>query len=934
METKSLSSKNIENKSEKLATLFGKKNKSTDVQNLTAMFDLDPNRKRNKPVKNVSESERLSSLFDLNVQKSSKEKLANMFGLDPNRKKKIDATTSQKLASLFDISPKTKDDSIMHKVTDILKSETQEKTKIDNLVKTYGLSFISDWLSTNWKPILWNIAYATATAIAIACAYIFITSSSWFILLSVLKEFGTTAIPGVLLSAIKKTGIDIGMNTTISQLLSTAKRNASVKNILEKQVPEGYLKNVLNSLGCDTKSIKVEHIISNVVNNSLSFAGSMATGMSIGDFLFVRSVALIPTIATGGYTAVKKMVSSISDLKRNVETTVLSGKQNTQETIINETISTGNNKTITKEINIVQKTGEKVKENVESSVHIPIISEALKDNTKIAFAGTTAITLISLALTNNTSGIADIVKNLSGSIIEKGAIGAVNIVKESDLAKSIIINTLIDKIGINKVLEAFSDRLTSVDKEKITKWSEMVKNEKSEGLIHKIFRKISGGEYLDIKTLKGMSLDALAKKYKKLRPDQNIDKLKKLSSESLQKLIYEEQLANQQKLATLLSSAIATTLKTAVVTGTLQITKSAFSKIDEINKELENVEKEMLKQKTLDKTKFQTKADDPSIIKESSKAQAQKLKQEFREAQGKTKFQTVTEDPSIIKESSKAQANLRKQEFREAQAKAQLEEGMKLRQTSLDEGQLLKEASKAQAQKLKDQFRQTQTAQQIKNEEIKNNEIQHRLKKLEQIAEKHKLKNAAQLEDLAQKLGVVIINTQGTAFGIPPDSTLLNPELQRSLDFEFTPVAQKIALETAKASTSWIPIIGWAQSTINQINLNLDIVEQINNIKNVIDVVTTIKAGESVEEVMNSQEALKSLLKMRIPSISTIVEEIIKTDTLSAKHVVLQALKDKILYGWDDKTTAREIAKKFLGTGEYGQAVAEMIGESFLKMIF
>ena len=559
---------------------------------------------------------------------------------------------------------------------------------------------------------------------------------------------------------------------------------------------------------------------------------------------------------------------------------------------------------------------------------IPVLQNAVDSNKVWMAASAAAVTLATLALSKDPETLVNSVKTLSGIVLDNSKL-VYDFAKESDIAKGLAMQMLIEKVGINKIIDTFADSISLNDQVKFRELK-TISNWKADKL-KKFFSKIVGGTFMSVDDIKTADKNVLENKYKRLRPNLSIEQIKRFSKANLQEMVYEAQLENHKKVTAFLSAIIGNSLKVATASVVLKVSKSIYSSVTEINNELSKLEA-LQSQKDMPMN-----IDDPELLKQASKATAQKLKDDFRTKQKDIEISSQKDvhmkidDPELLKQASKASSQKLKDDFRMQQKKA----GIPL---NIDDPNLLKEASKAAAQKLKTEFRLAQAkafeeAELLKVQQQADTEFvkARRELKIQQNKLKNDIKNAATLEKLANEFNVVIVNPDGSSHGLPPENVIMDERIQNELSkMEFTPLAQKLTQEAVKLSTHWIPGIGWIQTGIDRVNLGLDIAEQAKKIGRIVQMITDLNSGIEIQSESENMQTVGNLLKMRVPGLKEAVGTLYETDTLNAKIVVMRAMKDKILNGWDDATFARELAKKFLGTEDLGVDTAVKIGETIM----
>ena len=189
------------------------------------------------------------------------------------------------------------------------------------------------------------------------------------------------------------------------------------------------------------------------------------------------------------------------------------------------------------------------------------------------------------------------------------------------------------------------------------------------------------------------------------------------------------------------------------------------------------------------------------------------------------------------------------------------------------------------------------------------------------------LREAAHLQQLSKSMNIVITDPQGQSYAIPVDDLLLDPRLQHVLkDMTFTPLAKYLAMETAKSSLNWVPGLGYVNQAINSANWFMDVTEKLKDVYKVTNVALEIVNGESkIDAGAKNIETLDWLLKKRLPSLTDAVDRLVQLEKVNMKTLLLETLRDKILYQWDNDKVAYEIGKKIIGKEAVGLAESTLL---------
>lgn len=739
----------------------------------------------------------------------------------------------------------------------------------------------SEWAWKYMKPILWTTVWSTSLTLCISIAYIYATAGSWGILLGTLQYLGISVIPSAVLKGLKSAGIGIATDMTVSSLISMAKKNKRVRNILETKIPEGYTKKVLEKFGVDTRRLDYESITSQTMANATNFAWYIGTGNMAG-FFYSSAVRFGTKTGLSIFKKVKSKKGKISfkPAKEIVERTEKL-KQVVANNVLNEpkdkNLVREVNKSINKEVvnldNSIEIDGKKPKRIVNVPKRVELtesIKEVITNNRKSVYASAIALSTVAIAMSGDATEFGDIIKdqisNYGQDALEKIAdlsLSSFNFAKESEIAKTALVGVVLDKVGVNKVIDLFADKLTSTQKREIKTLSEAIRLERKKNIINKIseslFFTLSGGKRYTTNELKNMSRTELKRVYKTLNPRNK--RYEKYTSAKFRDLIVAEQDERLKRLNGMFTTAISGTFKavtsSVVYEASVEGYAYANSSMNELNLAQLELEREMDLAEGLKERKI-------SIEEAESKRISERLerKREAVEKSKAAKFKT---------EERKARERLEKN---------------------------------------------------IRHEKA--------LERLRSRIETRKLREHALDEKLAREMNIAVVTDQGIAHPLPSEDILLPEKLQEALDWKFTPLSQYAAKEVIKSSTEYVPGVGWIQAAINKVNMGLTVGETLKDIGKVGEVLVRLEMGETGVEIKPTLGGLDEILKTRLPSITTAVDDVIKTDKLVAKDVVLRALKDKVIEGWDNKRTAYEIGKVFLGgTGEdFGIDITSLYGEN------
>lgn len=761
---------------------------------------------------------------------------------------------------------------VTDEVSEILTSDQTQDSKISSLrslTERLGISTgtFSEWIWGYSKPVLMVCAYTVLIAVASYASYAFLFGGSWLIFLETLKHVGVTAVPTAITKALGSAGVKLVSNLSVEALINHANSNPKLKKILSQKVPTSYAKNILEKFGVDTENLKYEDITKTVLSSSMNLGYYTATGNLAGYFLSaglgagMRATSSVFThvhrkiIGTKAEkyitTASQNVINSVANEATRASThTRTSVQQFTVNTIEENTVSTHNER----ERASSEQTHEPPPKTEISKKFLVVVN----DN-KILTASTAIATgLVAVALSGNADGLIESMNHSIGTYGPEAlskfgeiAVSLTNIAKESAIAKNILVNVIVRKVGVDKFITGFTDTLNPQDVSKL--------KSSDPNTFQKILAKIVGDKIYSRKELRTLKEKELLGILKKLSP---VSVPEGANRQQLRKTIFLLQGERMRRLTGIVSNVVRETLTTAAVSLTVEVVDTTYAyasmRMEELDLELAKVE------------------------------EARAIQQGLRE---------------------------REASLKEASLKAETER--------LERRAAAKAASSVARERHLHRKAQSQTLKAIKHTAA--------LERLELRTAQRELIKSALAEKLARDMDVVITNPEtGVSHPLPPENLILNEEIQNALEWNFTPLMQYVTKETAKATTSWIPGVGWAQAAINKANIALTTAETTKNIGKIVEVITRLEAGDTsvkADELVLGK--LDDVLSFRVPSLTDAVENLIKTDTLNAKEVVLRALKDKIINGWDFKRTAYEIGQKFLvGTGEdFGVNIPTEIGE-------
>lgn len=437
---------------------------------------------------------------------------------------------------------------------------------------------------------------------------------------------------------------------------------------------------------------------------------------------------------------------------------------------------------------------------------------------------------------------------------------------------------VINKAGFQSLVDKFVDILTPSQLANIKKLhssANAIKGDKKgqTTFINQIFSELVGDRIYTEGMLKEMSIEQI----KEIAKLQNI----KLSGDkkSLIDTIVNNQNLRLNNFSSIvikgLSATIKTVVATAVLGGTFSYAHANLGKAA-LEKEIEKA---------------------PPITEEQLRAVKE--------------FETKMEETQ--RSLAHAKIGIRKEAV-EAREKVQFEEGMKLTQEKL-------------AAEKRARFEELVKARPVKPVEI--SRAEHvKVAGAIKLA-KRQLADSFRLEEITKNLNIIVTDAAGIAHPIPIDTLLLDQRISKVLeDIEFTPLAQYLSQQAIKSSVSWLPGVGWVNEALMTTNWSLDLAEKIKDVYKVANVVLKVVKGESAIDIGESSiKTLDGLLKLRLPTLGDTIDRYVRMDRVNLNQVVLAALRDKIVFGWDNQRVSYEIGKKIMG-----ENVSEMTEKGIARL--
>ena len=882
---------------------------------------------------------------------------------------------------------------------------------------------VKTWIYDNWRAIMWKIGWGTAIILGVMLAWVFFFAGSWGLLLAFLKYLGYKLIPGALWSILRASGINVAKSIGIDKLSKLVKKNKKIQRVLESKVPDGYLRGALSKVGVDVDNLRYEDVAKRVTSHSTSLVTAYLTGGFVNYAVSTSvNVGIFGAKKIGG-AAKNKAVAAISSVK----SAAVKVKENVISAVINpETTQTPAEVIVqTAEVTAPREASTRTllrrKEPPAKFEVSEATEEVLSNNKKMVYATVASAVALGLALVGAKSDVGpaltSFLKPLGENVVGKmGDVGryTFDFVKESTIAKNLVFGYLIEKVGIGKVIDAFSDKLLPGDLEELKTMQSAYKADKTsiKKFQNRFLSILMGRQFIPPEKLSKLGSIELRKIFLRYNPGKGKIAVR-MKKADLQKYIVQEQSSRMRRIHGLLTNSIRSGIKMGAVSVTQKAVTDGYayakSTIEELDTALEQLQKDKIiaekiqlqkEIKDLDKKinkirgekeadvfikkiegerlrlekahaleEFQKKLDEQTRIREKNFKAAEEFNKKLIEErdriiaeEGGTKRQMELELKAkttkaaenfakmMVEERAKIEAaetemkrldlqNLRERaltfEENMVQSRIRLEE-MAIKE-ALEKAKLAKDelaeqtyqANRAKGAAERDRLRGLRKTLQTQKETAQKAAHEAALKRLSKRQTLRALRDSAFAEALAKKADVVIVQPDtGVSHPLPPEDVIVPKPLQDALDWKFTPLAQKLAVEGAKHTASWIPGIGWAQGVVDKVNLGLDIAEQTQKIGKVVEVLVRLDRGENPAEIVPTAAMLDGVFSKRLPSLNDTIENMMGNvvQKLSAKEVVIRVLKDKILNGWDNNKVAYEIGKKFLVGEGIGADTVEQVG--------
>lgn len=547
------------------------------------------------------------------------------------------------------------------KIRKIIKSTIGEKPNA-SLYRS-----LTNWVWNSWRSISWGFAIKVSVTVGIIVGTVFLGGGSWLALLTALKYAGINVLPGILAKSIANVVGKKAVDITVEKALSLVKTNRRVKRILESKMPTSYARPLLSRLGVNVNNITPENIARSIINSGVTVATTSIFTYGAGALsnlpyglltdLFISNgismgIAATKTVVTEGAKttakAAKKTVSTVGHVVKEMDRV----KQYTSDKILNgegdvvETVGDIINdieEHVPKKAEKIRKFSvKKPREKTESTYDI---RRTLAENKTMAIAGTAALSFVALAMTGNAEKLATIMSRTLGNVPEIAAklegaakridIPGISLLTESKMAQTFVVKTLLNKVGVDKLIDIFAQYLTPETEAKIRSLSSRIRKEKDKTKVNRmahslLFLLVTGGsKYYDIFDLKKANMNKLKSIFALHYPGQKIP----TNKDSLMVNILKAQDMKVGRISSLISGVISESLKSAtaslVVEG-MGTVKDMLNKIEEHS----IVEEKPLAEEgiVLDKEKMAEEARKLKLETQKAAREAAKAEIEMRKA--------------------------------------------------------------------------------------------------------------------------------------------------------------------------------------------------------------------------------------------------------------------------------------------------------------
>lgn len=758
-------------------------------------------------------------------------------------------------------STSTKSKTDVELISDAILTDQPVKEKISTLLSNLAIkhpdvdkdTLLSRTYAAIWanaRPLIYSLVASTIIAITIAVVQTYFGAGSWLSFLEILRNLGIKILPGVVFKILKGAGVSLGSSASINVVIALAEKNRTVARLLSKQVKPAFLLATLRTVGIDISNYDLS--LKNIARTAIANGAAAGAGDLNSFFINAGIKAGVSVSSKVAAKAKEGIVKTIHTMEKVVKETV--------DTVLPDDVRVEKDEDADAEtkdaISITRKVEEKVlRRKIKSplkEVKNPEMSKSVKemvDDNKAIIAGST-VALVLGGLAFTTDPSV-----LADTFLEMGKTLGMKVGPELlNIAKASGLNYAWENAAARSTLFSILANQVGIQK----------------------------------------AVDSLVDF---LTPDQLV-KLKSLSTTLAKERTRSDRLARSSKLGEFFSLLIGEQIYSRAALERFEVSRlKEIARVKNI-KFPGDVAKASLVEAIEKDQRYRT----DNISKLVAQSIFTAIKQTttltaMEYAYQNLHFQGLTTVEEIDKE-------LKYNEEMKAKQEALMKEKTQAREARRAKMAPVYEERRVEAEKAVEISRKLKAAQAEVNVE----------KLASRLAERQ-LADSARLQDLAKKMNIVISDTEGKAFPIPVDELLVDPRLAKVLgEVEFTPLAKYLTMEAAKSSINWVPGLGYVNQAINTANWVLDVGEKVKDVYKVVNVAVEMVNGESKLDVgAKNIETLDWLLKKRLPNLGDAIGKYVGVEKVNMKVLLLETLRDKILYQWDSDKVALELGKKVLG---------------------
>jgi hypothetical protein len=854
------------------------------------------------------------------------------------------------ISSVLTTEPTTTVESIAKVITSTTQTLEQKTAAVIALVASTAdttesqASLLSRAFATVWansRPIIYTIVWGTMVATAIGLVQIYLGGGSWDFLLGILKYMGTTAVPAIIVSTLKKAGVSIAAGMTVNKLLQLAEKNEKIANVLKRDIKPEIVISALDRMGIDISQydFSVKNVTQQIVTNTISGGFALYTG-NIASYVTSTAFAAGTNAAT---TAISAAATGVAEVGKAVTTVAVANTkagitaaieklQTVPDLVVDEVLpATLLEETasiyIPEEIDVISVTSDietkvlNTKTDVKKEKRAETVARKLPSTTEISKS------TMDVLIENKSLAV--------GSLAAAAMIGLA--VSGNDHARRALFGIVLNKIGVQSLIDSMVDRLTPEQTEElVTLKSKVAKKGIKPRYIDSFFFTLLGDQIYEESELKGMSIQYL----KNAADNKNIKYRPTVTRTSLIAAILDEQtqrLANINQLVTkhltgILKISIAAATTEALHRGVSTITKEQIqSMIDKLSTQ---VDPGLKIDETLD-----TSLPIVELAEQLEQTDIERAEVGIDQTQIESRIEELTSKrydlprTDISRPEDAVAARQAEMEAINAELNKQYEETVTARRAAIEEIRRVRREARNDAlnkgQSLEEQHRQAEIAQ---SKVSKANQIKARY---EQKLAAKRLQDALRMKDLENAMYIAVSDpATGEVHQIPVNDILMSEEMQKATDWNMLPLIPYLSLLAAKSSTSWIPGVGTFQAAANAANVALDFAETIKKVFNVANVAAQMRGSETLNVIdQKTSDDLDSMLRQRVPSLTQGLESYVRAvGEINVKETLLRVLRDKIVHPEIDVTY--ELGKRFIlgeGLGNHVESTVKQVGEFLLS---